>query len=215
VSKEQREIYKEQADPENENRNYMQANSTLYQILSIQYPLKSNTLHITKMASPGPEQSSTDIQTLTKSWLGYVRGERKAAGMKQYLPYSAHCFCGRSRTSYPHWPPTTHGEAMAQPRCLTGNSYQHRLHLADCWHRTLCMEQARSRDDTAETKALISLVGKVCGEAAKKSLRRTGEQTRQKIDCGEVCEPVLREKSCFCLCCCPAHREECPVHRCD
>jgi hypothetical protein len=164
------------------------------------------------MTTQAPEFSFADKQTLTKSWLGYVRGERERAGMERRLPHSAHCFCGL--TSYPHWPPTTHGEAMAQLRCLTGDSFPHRQYLAGCWMTTLSVEQAQSWSVTAEMDALISLVGKVCDQAAKKSLRNTGEMDRrEKMDCQEICEPVLQNRSCFCLCCCPEHREECPVHR--
>ncbi|KAN0069184.1 hypothetical protein V8E54_012813 [Elaphomyces granulatus] len=99
------------------------------------------------MTAQAPEPSSADTLTLTTSWLAYVRGEREEAGMEQSLPHLTRCSCGKSRTSYPHWPPTTHGEAMAQLRCLTGTSYPHRLYLADCWITSLYREQAQSWTD--------------------------------------------------------------------
>jgi len=165
------------------------------------------------MSGQALEQSSTGFYALTASWLTYVRGEREDAGMNHHLPHSARCFCGKSNTSYPHWPPTTHLEAMAQLRCLTGRSYPHHLYLADCWVAWLCQQQAQT--GTAEMEGIISLVGNACVKRVRNSLQNHGEQPRRpKMDCQGICEPVLEKRSCFCLCCCPEHREECPVHRC-
>ena len=162
-----------------------------------------------------PELSSDEMVTLTKSWLAYVRNEREEAGMKRRLPHSTCCSCGKSRTSYPHWPPTTHGEAIAQLRCLIGTSYPHRLYLADCWISSIYREQAQSWPNIAVSEAVVSLVRNACGKATKDDLENPGERVRKaKVDCQEICELVLQNKSCFCLYCCPEHREECPVHRC-
>ena len=162
------------------------------------------------------ELSSEETLTLRTSWLAYVHEEREEVGMKQSLPHLNRCSCGKSRTSYPHWPPTTHGEAMAQLRCLTGTSYPHRMYLADCWITSIYRKRAESWADTAASDALVDLVGKACGKETKESQQESGEQVRRKkMDCRGICEPALQNKSCFfCLCCCPEHREECPVHRC-
>jgi len=165
------------------------------------------------MSGQALEQSSADFYALTASWLMYVRGERDEAGMNHHLPHSARCFCGKSNTSYPHWPPTTHREAMAQLRCLTGRSHPHRLYLADCWVVWLRRQQVQT--GTAEMEDLISLVGNACVKRARSSQRNDVEQFRRSnMDCQGICKPVLEMRTCFCLCCCPEHREDCPVHRC-
>jgi hypothetical protein len=158
------------------------------------------------------EPTPAEMITLTTSWLAYVRNERAEAGMKRRLPHLAHCSCGKSNTSYPHWPPTTHGEAVAQMRCLIGRSYPHRLYLADCWIASISRE---SWPNIAMSEDLLSLVGNACGRVMNDDEERSAKHVRKtKLDCRAICEPVLQKKSCFCLCCCSEHREECPVHRC-
>jgi hypothetical protein len=69
---------------------------------------------------------------LKKAWLQYVHEEKEKQGEVGPLPKARRCRCDKSLTSYPHWPPTTYEEAIAQLNCLIGESYTHRPYLADC-----------------------------------------------------------------------------------
>ena len=132
------------------------------------------------MAVPAPELSAADLHTLTTAWLNYVHDEREDAGMERHLSRSTRCLCGKSNTSYPHWPPTIHREAIAQLECLTSCSFPHRLYLADCWITTLYRQEARNWTDTAEVEGLISLVESACGKEAESSQQIPVERTRKK-----------------------------------
>ena len=66
-----------------------------------------------------------------------------------------HCNCGKSRTSYPHWPPTCKSEAVDQLRCLVGESAPHRQYLAHCWMVFLL---GKTTADTEDGQKMISLV---------------------------------------------------------
>ena len=81
------------------------------------------------------ELSDGQYRVLENSWISYVQSEREKEGMK--LIDLAHrrtkCDCGKSRTSYPHWPPSCRSEAVDQLCCLLGRSYPHREYLAKCW----------------------------------------------------------------------------------
>ena len=70
------------------------------------------------------------------------------------------CDCGKSRTSYPHWPPSCRSEAVDQLCCLLGRSYPHREYLADCWLTSLFRKLAL--EGTEETEAMITLVQNSC-----------------------------------------------------
>jgi len=163
-----------------------------------------------------------DFHLLKQSWLSYVNMERNKEGMPKYLPKGRRtsrpsCHCGRSRTSYPHWPPSCETEATDQLRCLLGQSYPHREHLAHSWMSFLCGKVAAEADAEDDERA-ISLARKSCPTlvlaAAEPQSVGNPEKKRKKVDCVTICQRVLEERSCHCLCSCSVHREECPVHRC-
>lgn len=131
---------------------------------------------------------------------------------------SLHCFCGKSGTSYPHWPPSCREEAVAQLRCLL-ESTPHRLYLAHCWLIFLYgLAESRSQESahSEDYHRIIYLVQKSCPTLFSDQEDLGNHASKRKwhgTDCERLCCRVLREKSCYCLCCCSLHREECPVHR--
>jgi hypothetical protein len=154
------------------------------------------------------------FQALLSAWLEYVRDEKE--GESIYLPKSKRCYCHKSQTSYPHWPPTTHEEAVAQLRCLMGQSYAHRMYLTECWIISLRHKlTAAEPESKADAERIISLVQKNCPNATTDSNepQAANMRRRPKKICDKVCNPVLLEGRCYCLCSCGWHREECPVHR--
>jgi hypothetical protein len=159
------------------------------------------------------ELSDGQYRVLENSWISYVQREREKEGMK--LIDLAHrrtkCDCGKSRTSYPHWPPSYRSEAVDQLCCLLGRSYPHRESLAKCWLTSLFRRLAL--EGTEETEAMITLVQNSCPV-----LRSAGEMPRAKgrrvhrIDCDTICKPAITYNDSTCICDCGLHREECPVH---
>jgi len=130
----------------------------------------------------------------------------------QNAPFA--CYCGKSITSFPHWPPSTYEEAIEQLRCLIGESFPHRTHLVNGWviHLSQKMATVRELSVKKDIEWTISLVERNC-ETEKHSGGEAPRRNVYEIDCGKTCEPALLSKSCECLCCCRRHREECPVHR--
>jgi hypothetical protein len=61
-------------------------------------------------------------------WLSYVQGEREKEGMKPTDLADTKCNCGKSRTSYPHWPPSSTG---LPPRLILPAQRTPRTLLAD------------------------------------------------------------------------------------
>ena len=120
---------------------------------------------------------------------GTFRGER-------------YCDCGKSMTSYPHWPPTCQSEAVDQLHCLVGQSYAH------TWMAFLL---GKATDGTKDDIEIISLVRNSCPVLLQSENNDTPNRKRGKFDCEGICRPVLEANSSDCLCACPCHREECPV----
>ena len=160
---------------------------------------------MTNQAQPIPHD---DFQALKKAWEIYIGEETEEEGRAKVLAHKKSwklCDCGKSRMSYPHWPPTTYEEGMDQLRCLLGQS--HRLYLAHCWVSRLRQQSA--------AEYTIALVQENC-PTVKSSHSDGGSRPKaphQKANCETTCKPVLRENTCHCLCRCGRHREECPVHR--
>lgn len=159
-----------------------------------------------------PQLSRESFRLLRGSWFAYVDVERKKDGMGWDLPKGRRCDCGKSRTSYPHWPPTCQTEALDQLNCLLGQSYPHRLHLAHSWMSFL-WGTIIPGTSTTQHETMISLVQKSCPTLQLSETVETPKR-KGKIDCMGICEPVLEAQSSHCLCACFFHREECPVHRC-
>ena len=159
------------------------------------------------------EACREDFEVMKAAWLEFVHNEKEKEGTGTYLPNVKRCYCDKSRTSYPHWPPTTLKEAVAQLKCLIGEFQPHRMYLAHCWMISLRIKLAAAEPRSKATiKQLISLVQEHCRITDRNELE-TGHMRRGKRICGEVCNPVLLEGRCYCLCSCGWHREECPVHR--
>src|SRR5712664_3277422 len=98
------------------------------------------------------------FRALKKAWLEFVRDQKEKGGQR-YLPKAKRCHCGKSLTSYPHWPPSTYEEAVAQLQCLIGESFPHRLYLAHCWITSLYVQLAAGSKGIEKT---ISLVQQSC-----------------------------------------------------
>ncbi|KAN0077781.1 hypothetical protein V8E54_006085 [Elaphomyces granulatus] len=115
----------------------------------------------------------------------------------------------KSLTSYPHWPPSTYEEAVAQLRSLIGESFPHRMYLADCWLTSLYMKLAAGSEGVEK---MISLVQQSCGSLHQSAERRVANV----VDCRMICEPILKAQGTAngssCLCGCGRHREMCPIH---
>ena len=58
------------------------------------------------------------FRALKNLWLEFVRDQKENEGGQRYLPKAKRCHCGKSLTSYPHWPPSTYEEAVAQLQSL-------------------------------------------------------------------------------------------------
>ena len=156
-----------------------------------------------------------DYEVLKTSWLEFILSERVELGLEAQLgPRSSGRCCDLSRTSYPHWPPTHYREALDQLRSLLGQSTAHRMYLADCWMTYLSRKHAQQEWQESELSRTITLVRNSCptlaswdqdGKGKKKGWTQRG--------CDSVCVPALSDvKSSLCLCCCPEHREQCPIH---
>lgn len=160
--------------------------------------------------------SRQHFQILKKSWLAFVRDEKRKEGETGYLPSGRNmltaCHCGKSKTSFPHWPPSTYEEAE-QLRCLLGESFPHRLYLGHCWIISLRQKLATVREPSSQRNHewIIHLV-----EENREIEKYNGGEALGsmacKVNCKTVCEPILQANNCYCLCCCARHREECPVH---
>jgi hypothetical protein len=150
-----------------------------------------------------------DYSRLREYWMWYVCEEISILRLPEMVERNF-CQCSKSRTSYPHWPPTSYREADDQLRCLIGLSYSHRMYLADCWlsflHRNMVSQELVALVDES-----IVRYGWSCSD---NSLQNSNSLHMESVDlCEEICYPVLNAKSCFCLCCCRIHRDECPPHR--
>ncbi|KAN0086376.1 hypothetical protein V8E54_000064 [Elaphomyces granulatus] len=99
------------------------------------------------------------FHVVKKAWLQYVHEEKEKQGEVGPLPKARRCRCDKSLTSYPHWPPTTYEEAIAQLNCLIGESYPHRPYLADCWITSLYGKMAKGSEGIED---LISLIEENC-----------------------------------------------------
>ena len=109
------------------------------------------------------EACREDFEVMKAAWLEFVHNEKEKEGTGTYLPNVKRCYCGKSRTSYPHWPPTTLKEAVAQLKCLIGEFKPHRMYLAHCWMTSLCIKLAAAEPRSKATiKQLISLVQEHC-----------------------------------------------------
>ncbi|KAN0074352.1 hypothetical protein V8E54_008289 [Elaphomyces granulatus] len=158
---------------------------------------------------------------LRDSWLEFVTFEMSALGLTHGLPrrrFRTRTCCHRSRINYPHWPPSSEEEAFDQLDCLLDEpkTAPHRMYLAECWLAFLYRNLAAGSNVSATIKLVeqgcpIILSGKPSLLGNKGSRRRVGRWERKS--CEDICEPVLLKNKPFCLCCCPEHREDCPVHR--
>jgi|SRR5467141_560509 len=149
------------------------------------------------------------FRALKKAWLDFVHDEKEKEGGQRHLPKVKRCHCGKSLTSYPHWPPSTYEEAVAQLRSLIGESFPHRMYLADCWLTSLHMKLAAGSEGVEK---MISLVQQSCGSLHQSAERRVANV----VDCRMICEPILKAQGTAngssCLCGCGRHREVCPIH---
>jgi len=151
-----------------------------------------------------------NFRVLKKAWLDFVHEQKEKDGGQRYLPKAKRCHCGKSLTSYPHWPPSTYEEAVAQLQSLIGESFPHRLYLGHCWITSLYLKLAAGSEGVEK---IISLVEQSC-----EGLRQNAKnQIANKVDCHAICDPVLKAqgtaKGSFCLCDCGRHREVCPIHK--
>ena len=186
------------------------------------------SIHDTLSPDTGPDTSLPDPYdttgleyfSLEMFWIQYVQAEMSELGVDTSLVYDRYrvvnsrknrrsqCYCGMSTMSYPHWPPSCYEEAQDQLHCLIGRSNSHRMYLASCWLSFLNRTQA-SPDIVTLVRDSIVYHGWHCND---RDDEEQPTQIRQKVDCRQLCHPVLKARSCFCLCLCAIHREECPVH---
>ena len=74
----------------------------------------------TTIGDSRPKEGSTD--KLFSLWMEYVRSTRAQEGLYGWLPRlgQGRCHCGRSRMSFPHWPPTSFEEAVGRETDIGG-----------------------------------------------------------------------------------------------
>ena len=107
----------------------------------------------------------------------------------------------KSQTSYPHWPPTTHKEAVAQFKCLIGELYPHRMYLANCWMTSLNIKLAAAEPQPSSKETIervIWLVQENCRITDGNEPERGNMKRRRRI-CDDVCNPVLLARRPYCL----------------
>jgi hypothetical protein len=156
--------------------------------------------------------------SLKKSWLSYVRLQLEDEGKPSYLPSIGRsgskrsCFCNKSSISYPHWPPSSYEESIDQLFILLLYPRPSRPTLAFCWLSFLQKDLVKPVKDN---ESMLSLVQNSCPifSSSWSSEEPTQKSTWRRDDCADFCQSVLEEGTCYCLCCCPYHREECPAHR--
>jgi hypothetical protein len=162
-----------------------------------------------------------DYEILKISWLEFVRFERVKLGLEAQLPPNSYGLCcGLSRTSYPHWPPSHRREALDQLRSLLGQSAPHRQYLASCWMTYLSRKHALQGWEESELSRTITLVRNNCPAVSSwdqhglHEVSKGKKKSWTKKDCDSVCVDALKNPALsLCLCCCPEHREQCPIHR--
>ena len=165
----------------------------------------------------------TDIlvsRKLVRIWFEYVYSERTQNGLHNRLRITNHgeCYCGKGRMSYPHWPPTSHQEAMDLLYNCFDKENTHRRYIAYCWwvftNRLATMtpwvsstSQKWYKDRAAEILQNCPAVFKELQQDKSIPLRLIG------WSCRETCELILRERRCECTCFCKDYESECPLHR--
>ena len=151
---------------------------------------------------------------LKKSWLSYVRLQLEDEGKPSYLPSiersgsNRYCLCNKGSISYPHWPPSSYEESIDQLFIFLLHPRPSRPTLAFCWLSFI-------QKDPKDSENMLSLAQRSCPIFSLSWPSKEPKQmsTWQRDDCANFCESVLEEGTCYCLCCCPYHREECPAHR--
>src|SRR6267378_8720541 len=122
-----------------------------------------------------------NFRVLKKAWLDFVHEQKEKDGGQRYLPKAKRCHCGKSLTSYPHWPPSTYEEAVAQLQSLIGESFPHRLYLAHCWVSSLYIKRAAG----SNVETIISLVEKRKFKTSTEDAPRAVNKV--KVDCSAIC----------------------------
>jgi len=72
---------------------------------------------------------------LRKLWKEFVLSERVKRGLYEKLPKLGigQCRCAKARIGYPHWPPTSEGEALRQFEYVRNEHNAHRRNLVLRW----------------------------------------------------------------------------------
>jgi hypothetical protein len=127
--------------------------------------------------------------SLKKSWLSYVRLQLEDEGKPSYLPSS----------SYEEW--------IDQLFILLLYPRPSRPTLAFCWLSFLQKDLVKPVKDN---ESMLSLVQNSCPifSSSWSSEEPTQKSTWRRDDYADFCQSVLEEGTCYCLCCCPYHREE-------
>ena len=158
-------------------------------------------------------------QRLYGLWKEFVISSRIKKGWYGQLTTlgEGKCRCGRSKISYPHWPPTSIEEADAQFEYSLNENNEHRRTIVIEWWRhfnefasmegwTASEPQQRYRDAEATIREMSPVVQRELEQTTKVRKRPKG------WSCCEYCEKVLMENRCECLCFCVEHHDECPTH---
>ena len=161
------------------------------------------------------------MRELLVLWMKYVYYTRTQEGLYEELPKlgKGRCYCGKSRMSFPHWPPTSLSEAEVQLQMCFEERNTHRKYLAYCWWSfinnlanmdpwTVSEPQQRYRDGREEIRRRCPAVAEELSTVTKLRVPRRPRGWR----CDDYCEITLRERRCSCLCHCEQHRDQCPIH---
>jgi hypothetical protein len=158
-------------------------------------------------------------QRLYRLWKEFVMSSRIKKGWYEQLTSlgEGKCRCGRSRISYPHWPPTSIEEADAQFEYSLDENNEHRRTIVIEWWRHFNelanMEEWSASESQQRYKDAEETIREASPIVQRELERTTKVQKRPKgWTCREYCEKVLTENRCECLCFCAEHRDECPTH---
>jgi hypothetical protein len=153
------------------------------------------------------------------SWMEYVSSARFEEGFPDTLSNASegYCYCRKSRTSFPHWPPTSFGEAWALYENCFKEDNLHRKYLAYCWwvfaNSRATFHPGKSTPQRLWYQREAEEIRAYC-PAVNEELNRDKSipERPREWSCQVKCAEILRWND-GCTCYCNHHRDECPTHR--
>ena len=156
----------------------------------------------------------TLLPAMWHSWLEFVYANRILNHQCTHLGLkkNGRCECGKSSTSYPHWPVSTVNETFDMLNYLHDEHNKHRRYLTHQWWAF-----ERAKPSTRAEEGWPNMADHIIDEFKcitvdmNKDLKTTPRAGGWK--CYEYCELVLSNNYSMCLCHCSEHHDECPTRK--